>query len=934
MKPLVFWLSLLSAALLTGCGNEYPLTNNSASSDTSDLNGSAADTFVWKGEKTLSSRTIPASAAYWCAPGTQLLLADNATIKVKGSLILSGTVDSPVRIFCPSTATISIEGKVKAAHLMSSGNGGTLFTGAGGSCVLDNIEVDGFTAAIGGYFTSVNIRNATFQDNGAVVSLASIGDLTSSNILTNLTLSGVRITGSGRQTDIGLSLNGTIAAHANVLLQQMLMSNLKSAVSYNVSTSNVFFTAVNVTVKNCIDGFAPLTSQSLGFDTIVVSNSDISTREPAISLGAAQNVNLLVVENSNVYSKAESPMKIAYVPTTMVKIDQAALINKTGKAYSVATQVYDNIVDNRQIVALVLDTAAIAGRGMGYDFTAVDTSTDTGNTTTPSLPAIPFITGAVAGDSSATVTWMKSAYAKSYILYYAAGETVDETGSMIADTGLSILIPGLAPGRNYTIAIRSVNSAGKSNFSSPVTVKPMTKPSAPTIAVATASDGAVTITWNGTLFAESYNLYFQKGVSADGSSAKFTSVTSPKTVSGLTNGVQYAFALSAINSRGESDLSAVDTVIPMGTLSAPVISAATAADGSVSLSWATVTDATSYNVYYAAGQAVSKNDAKITGVMSPKVISNLANGTQYAFAISAANGSNESALSAVSAATPQPALVAPLAPTGVTAIADNGSVTVNWSPVTGATSYKVYYASGTTVDKTAASFSNALSPKSVSGLSNGTVYAFAVSAIGAGGESNLSQVATAMPITIPGVPAITTITPADSTITITWSAVALATSYNLYYASGTTVNKTGLKLTAVASPITVRALTNGTTYAFAIAAANSNAESGLSAVRTATPGVPPPSAPTGIIAMATDSDEVTIGWNPVSGAVSYNIYYTQGATVDITGTKVANVTAPKVIRPLTTGLPWAFCVTAVNAGGQSPISDVATATPVVLSGPK
>jgi hypothetical protein len=753
--------------------------------------------------------------------------------------------------------------------------------------------------------------------------------------LSSLVISGVRIVGGGRQTGVGLSLNGTVAGNAGVLLQQSFFGNLKSAVSYAISSNKTVITAVNVTISNCIDGFAPLSStQSAGFDTMVVSGSDISTREPAVLVGSAQGVDLLVVENSNVASKAVSPMKIASGATTKIKIDRAALIDKSGRAFSVATQVYDNVAENALVLSLLLDTAAMPGRGMGFDFATVDTSSDTGNGTAASLPATPFITGAAAGDSSATVTWLKSAYAKSYILYYTAGETVDSTGSMIIDTGLTKTITGLAAGRNYTVAVRAVNGAGKSPLSSPVTVRPLAKPSAPTIASIAAADGAVTITWNAAPFAESYNLFFQKGSGVDGGSAKFTGVTSPKTVTGLTNGVQYAFAVSAVNGRGESDVSAVDTAVPMGTLGAPAIAAAAPGDGSVTLSWGPVAGAASYSVYYAAGTTAGKNDAKITGVTSPKTITNLANGTQYAFAISAAYGSVESALSPIALAAPQAPQQPPAPPANVAAAPGIGTVTVSWSAVAGATKYKVYYAAGTTVDKTAACFGDAVSPKNVSGLSNGTVYAFAVSAVNTAGESNLSQIATTMPVVIPGAPVISAALAGDSIVTVSWSPVALATSYNLYYAAGTTVDKTGLKLLSVTAPFTVKPLTNGTKYAFAVAAANASGESGLSDVKTATPGVPPPPAPTGVAAAPSDSAEVSVAWNPVGGASSYNIYYTQGTTVDTLGTKISAAASPLKIGQLTTGVPWAFCVTAVNAGGQSAISLIATATPTASSGAK
>lgn len=89
----------------------------------------------------------------------------------------------------------------------------------------------------------------------------------------------------------------------------------------------------------------------------------------------------------------------------------------------------------------------------------------------------------------------------------------------------------------------------------------------------------------------------------------------------------------------------------------------------------------------------------------------------------------------------------------------------------------------------------------------------------------------------------------------------------------------------------------------------------------------PLSAPT--IASATPGDSsVTVGWNAVSGATSYNLYYAAGTTVSSTsGTKVTGVVSPKQIVGLTNGTQYAFAVTAVNAAGESGLSNVLTATP-------
>ncbi len=275
----------------------------------------------------------------------------------------------------------------------------------------------------------------------------------------------------------------------------------------------------------------------------------------------------------------------------------------------------------------------------------------------------------------------------------------------------------------------------------------------------------------------------------------------------------------------------IDTVKMEAILSAPSISSVTSGDGSVTVSWGTVTGATSYNLYYNTGTTVDKaTGSRLVGVTSPKQVTGLTNGTQYAFAVSAVNAGGESVLSAVQTVTPQAIPVI----SGI--IIGDGSATVSWGAVTGATSYNLYYSTGTTVDKaTGSRLTGVTSPKQVAGLTNGTQYAFAVSAVNAGGESGLSGIVTA---TLIANPVVSGISVGDRTATVSWGSVAGATSYNLYYKAGTTVDMTsGTKLTGVTSPKQVTGLINGAQYAFAVSAVNAGGESGLSNVVTATPNI-------------------------------------------------------------------------------------------------
>jgi uncharacterized protein (TIGR02145 family) len=92
----------------------------------------------------------------------------------------------------------------------------------------------------------------------------------------------------------------------------------------------------------------------------------------------------------------------------------------------------------------------------------------------------------------------------------------------------------------------------------------------------------------------------------------------------------------------------------------PKISSVTPGDGSVRVIWDTVSGAKSYNLYYAGGTAVTmSNGTKVLGAVSPRVVTGLINGKQYAFAVSAVNLAGESMLSAVKTATPLASTVAP-----------------------------------------------------------------------------------------------------------------------------------------------------------------------------------------------------------------------------------------------------------------------------------
>jgi fibronectin type 3 domain-containing protein len=263
-------------------------------------------------------------------------------------------------------------------------------------------------------------------------------------------------------------------------------------------------------------------------------------------------------------------------------------------------------------------------------------------------------------------------------------------------------------------------------------------------------------------------------------------------------------------------------------------------------------------------------------------------------------------------------------PAGLLATAGNGQLTLSWTAPLGATSYnlKRSLVSGgpysTIATLTVTNYTD-------TGLTNGTIYYYVVSAVRTGGESaNSSEVSATPQIPAPAAPANLTATPGNAQVVLTWTALLGATHYNVKQALSscgpfTTIASTGL------NNYTNTDLTNGVVYYYVVSALNVGGESTNSAVAAATPQSPLTAVPTALTATA-GNQQVILYWNAATGATGY---YLKRALVS--GGPYAVIAQPAspgwndlIVANYTT---YFYVVSAVNEAGQSANSAEVRVTP-------
>ena len=492
------------------------------------------------------------------------------------------------------------------------------------------------------------------------------------------------------------------------------------------------------------------------------------------------------------------------------------------------------------------DSSATSGTTYFYKVTAVNSAGESGLSSEVSAASTTNTTGltltATPGFAQVTLNW--NAYPNAAYYQVFRGTTVggeDKTTPFFNANGTTYTDTGLKNGTAYFYYIVCITNDNVQHQSNEIIVTPGTTvaaPAAPTGLAATAGNAQVSLTWNASTGATSYNVY--RGTAAGGESATAiaTGVTGTSyTNTGLTNGTAYYFTVKAVNAGGTSGASNEANATPTAAPAAPTGLSATAGNAQVSLTWNASTGATSYNVYRGTAAGGESATAIATGISGTSYTNTgLTNGTAYYFTVKAVNAAVPPALP-MRPMQPRPA--APGSSGWTYGHAGNAQVSLTWNASTGATSYNVYR--GTAAGgESATAIATGISGTSYTntGLTNGTAYYYTVKAVNAGGTSGASNEANATPTVAARRQRRLDFRPprGNAQVSLTWNASTGATSYNVY--RGTAAG--GESATAIATGVTGTSytntgLTNGTAYYYTVKAVNAGGTSGASNEANATP---------------------------------------------------------------------------------------------------
>lgn len=391
-------------------------------------------------------------------------------------------------------------------------------------------------------------------------------------------------------------------------------------------------------------------------------------------------------------------------------------------------------------------------------------------------------------------------------------------------------------------------------------------------------------------------------------------------VTGLSQSTQYTFtvkAKDAANNISSGTSTTITTAASQDTDPPANVTGLTASNVTqtgLTLTWtaSVSSDVASYDIFN--GTTFLANVTSTTYNVNGLVAS-----MSYTFVVKAKDTSGNSASGTSVNVTTAASL--PATPTGLTATPGNAQVALTWAIISGATSYKVYRGGVLIASPTSASYTD-------TGLTNGTSYSYAVSAVNSSGESSQSAVQSATPIdnTTPNpVTGLTAGTPTTNSIPVTWtkSSSSNVANYEVAFSGngGTSYTIASAVVNASSTSYEVTGLSPGRSYIIRVVAINGAGNRSTAATVTANtasvPDTTPPEAVTNLTAGTPTSNSVPISFTAsiASDISKYEVAYSTDGTNFTVATSTLTGTS-YTVTGLNASTLYTFRVVAIDTSGN------------------
>ncbi|MEU4474666.1 phospholipase A2 [Micromonospora sp. NPDC023888] len=593
-------------------------------------------------------------------------------------------------------------------------------------------------------------------------------------------------------------------------------------------------------------------------------------------------------------------------------------------------------------------TATLLVNGHEYEFKVVATNQagegPASNTVrvTP-VPAKPTITNNLTAtaraDGTIGLSWQAPGPNVWFVVYQrdvTAGESTFSKWPLPVAEGTSAVAQYLVNGHVYEFKVAATNAAGEgpSSAAARATAR-VAPPAAPTnLRGSTAGDGKIGLTWDAPA-AGAYSAIYWRDVTAGQTTftrVEYLTAETSIIMEYLQHAHVYEYKVAGLTAGGEGPASTSIQVTARYSVPAPPTNlTATAGNGRATLAWtASPTANVQYVVFYrdaTSGQSWQRLPYPTSA--TSQAMEYLTNGHTYQFRVTASNAGVESAPTATASAKPMPP--APQPPSGLTATAGDGKVSLRW---TSSATANVWYWIEMRDVSAGQAWTRLKDPVDATAmpinyLNNGHTYEFRVRSNNLTGDSSPSNVVTAKPMPpVPQSPTSLEAVAGDGKVTLYWGASNTANVWYLveYRPAGGAWQRLPYPVTTCCT-FTQTLLTNGTTYEFRVRATNLAGESGSTNVASARPMPPFPSNASGLTATAGDA-KVNLKWtaSATSGAQYYIEFRSNGG-----GWQRLPYSAgccSFTLNLLTNGATYDFRVLATNVTGTASGSNVASARPM------